>query len=249
MDGTRRSRSGAAVLAGAVAAALGIAGCTSGGSTGAAGSPSPSGPVSTSAPAATVGSTGAAPTSPTPTAPASTSPSSAAPASSPSCFDTSMVGDTTVAGYLSRLPGAARIIDPGIFMDLDGLHLDTTTDQRPCGPVTVRITRFTVRLSHTGSGGAARPSYSYSPLDTAEVTVGPANGVAPGSAPPAPSHCSGVLSVVQLGAPVKDTDLPQRLDLVNPSPAPTGPYHQRVKVTGERQVAAGLALPADAATC
>ncbi|SDT82908.1 hypothetical protein SAMN05216371_7719 [Streptomyces sp. TLI_053] len=160
-----------------------------------------------------------------------------------------MVGDTTVAGYLSRLPGAARIIDPGIFMDLDGLHLDTTGDQRPCGPVTVRITRFTVRLSHTGSGTVTRPSYAYSPLDTTEVTVGPANGLAPGSAPPATSHCSGVLSVVQLGAPVKEADLPQRLDLVAPSPAPSAPYHQRVKVTGERQVAAGLALPADAATC
>ncbi|WP_328958830.1 hypothetical protein [Kitasatospora purpeofusca] len=203
--------------------------------------------MSTSAPAPTVtptatttaGSTGATPTSPPP----------AAPAPSATCFDTSMVGDTTVAGYLARLPGAARIVDPGIFMDLDGLHLDTTTDRRPCGPVTVRITRFTVRLSHTGSGTVTRPSYSYSPLDTAEVTVGPANGVAPGSAPPATSHCSGVLSVVQLGAPVKDTELPQRLDLVTPSPAPTGPYHQNVKVTGERQVAAGLALPADAATC
>ncbi|WP_053644149.1 hypothetical protein [Streptomyces sp. XY431] len=243
MDATRTYRSGAAVLAGAVAAALGIAGCTSGGSGGATGSPSSAGPASTSAPAPsatpTVGSTEATATSSPP----------AAPAPSPSCFDTGMVGDTTVAGYLSRLPGAARIVDPGIFMDLDGLHLDTTTDRRPCGPVTVRITRFTVRLSHTGSGTVTRPSYSYSPLDTTEVTIGPANGVAPGSAPPATSHCSGVLSVVQLGAPVKDSDLPQRLDLVTPSPAPTAPYHQKVKVTGERQVAAGLALPADAATC
>ncbi len=239
MGATRRSRSGAAVLAGAVAAAMGVAGCTSGGSTGAAGSPSPSGPVSTSPSASTASPTGATATSSPP----------AAPAPSPTCFDTTMVGDTTVAGYLSRLPGAARIIDPGIFMGLDGLHLDTTGDQRPCGPVTVRITRFTVRLSHTGSGTVTRPSYSYSPLDTTEVTVGPANGLAPGSAPPATSHCSGVLSVVQLGAPIKDADLPQQLNLVTPSPAPTGPYHQIVKVIGERQVAAGLALPADAATC
>ncbi|WP_159425191.1 hypothetical protein [Streptomyces sp. TLI_053] len=204
--------------------------------------------MSTTAPAPTAtpssGSTGAATASPS-----TASPTPAAPAPSPTCFDTGMVGDTTVAGYLSRLPGAARIIDPGIFMDLDGLHLDTTGDQRPCGPVTVRITRFTVRLSHTGSGTVTRPSYAYSPLDTTEVTVGPANGLAPGSAPPATSHCSGVLSVVQLGAPVKEADLPQRLDLVAPSPAPSAPYHQRVKVTGERQVAAGLALPADAATC
>ncbi|WP_406115650.1 hypothetical protein [Kitasatospora purpeofusca] len=239
MGATRKSRSGAAVLAGAVAAALGIAGCTSGGSTGAAGPSSPSDPVSTSAPAPTA----------TPTAATATSSPTAAPAPSPTCFDTTMVGDTTVAGYLSRLPGAARIVDPGIFMGLDGLHLDTATSQRPCGPVTVRITRFTVRLSHTGSGTVTRPSYAYSPLDTTEVTVGPANGLAPGSAPPATSHCSGVLSVVQLGAPVKDTDLPQQLNLVTPSPAPTGPYHQNVKVIGERQVAAGLALPADAATC
>ncbi|MEV0192749.1 hypothetical protein AB0I39_29985 [Kitasatospora purpeofusca] len=247
MNGTRTSRSGAAVLAGAVAAALGISGCSSGGSTGAVGPPPPSGRVSTSAPAPTtapagtptVGSTGATASSSTP----------AAPAPGPTCFDTAMVGDTTAAGYLSRLPGAARIIDPGIFMDLDGLHLDTTGDQRPCGPVTVRITRFTVRLSHTGSGTVTRPAYAYSPLDTTEVTVGPANGLAPGSAPPATSHCSGVLSVVQLGAPVKEADLPQRLDLVAPSPAPSAPYHQRVKVIGERQVAAGLALPADAATC
>ncbi|MFD8695535.1 hypothetical protein [Kitasatospora purpeofusca] len=243
MNGTRRSRSRAAVLAGAVAAALGVAGCTSGGSTGAAGSSSPSGPVSTSAAAPTT-APAAAPTSAT-----ATSSPPAAPAPSPTCFDTTMVGDTTVAGYLSRLPGAARIIDPGIFMGLDGLHLDTTGNQRPCGPVTVRITRFTVRLSHTGSGTVTRPSYSYSPLDTTEVTVGPANGLAPGSAPPATSHCSGVLSVVQLGAPIKDTDLPQQLNLVAPTPAPTGPYHQNVKVIGERQVAAGLALPADAATC
>ncbi|MDY0815858.1 hypothetical protein [Kitasatospora purpeofusca] len=239
MDATRTYRPAAAVLAGAVAAALGIAGCTSGGSAGAAGSPSPSGPVTTSAPAPTAGST----------APTATSSPPAAPAPSPTCFDTDMVGDTTVAGYLARLPGATRIVEPGVFMDLDGLHLDTTPDRRPCGPVTVRITRFTVRLSHTGSGTVTRPSYSYSPLDTTEVTVGPANGTAPGSAPPATSHCSGVLSVVQLGAPVKDTELPQRLDLVTPSPAPTAPYHQNVKVTGERQVAAGLALPADAATC
>ncbi|MEK2491692.1 hypothetical protein WN990_19260 [Kitasatospora purpeofusca] len=239
MSATRRSRSGAAVLAGAVAAALGIAGCTSAGSTGAAGTPSPSGTVSTSAPAPTA----------TPTAATATSSATAAPAPSPTCFDTTMVGDTTVAGYLSRLPGSARIVDPGIFMALDGLHLDTGTSQRPCGPVTVRITRFTVRLSHTGSGTVTRPSYAYSPLDSTEVTVGPANGLAPGSAPPATSHCSGVLSVVQLGAPVKDTDLPQQLNLVTPSPAPTGPYHQNVKVIGERQVAAGLALPADAATC
>ncbi|MFJ4095661.1 hypothetical protein ACIPYS_29070 [Kitasatospora sp. NPDC089913] len=204
--------------------------------------------MSTTAPAPTAtpssGSTGAATASPS-----TASPTPAAPAPSPTCFDTGMVGDTTAAGYLSRLPGAARIIDPGIFMDLDGLHLDTTGDQRPCGPVTVRITRFTVRLSHTGSGTVTRPSYAYSPLDTTEVTVGPANGIAPGSVPPATSHCAGVLSVVQLGAPVKEADLPQRLDLVAPSPAPSAPYHQRVKVTGERQVAAGLALPADAATC
>ncbi|MFD4910827.1 hypothetical protein [Kitasatospora purpeofusca] len=199
--------------------------------------------MSTSAPAPT--------TTPTagPTAATATSSPPAAPAPSPTCFDTTMVGDTTVAGYLARLPGAARIVDPGIFMALDGLHLDTGTSQRPCGPVTVRITRFTVRLSHTGSGTVTRPSYAYSPLDSTEVTVGPANGLAPGSAPPATSHCSGVLSVVQLGAPVKDTDLPQQLNLVTPSPAPTGPYHQNVKVIGERQVAAGLALPADAATC
>ncbi|MFJ8436648.1 hypothetical protein ACIQ9P_35680 [Kitasatospora sp. NPDC094019] len=237
MSGTRTRRSGAAVLAGAVAAALGIAGCTSGGSTGAAGSPSPS--VSTTVP----DSTG------TPTGATTATPTTAAPAPSPSCYDTGMVGDTTVAGYLGRLPGATRVVEPGIFMDLDGLHLDTATSQRPCGPVTVRITRFTVRLSHTGSGTVTRPSYAYSPLDSVEVTVGPANGIAAGSAPPVTSHCSGVLSVVQLGAPVKDADLPQRLDLAAPNPAPTGPYHQIVKVTGERQVTAGLALPADAATC
>ncbi|MFE7564937.1 hypothetical protein [Kitasatospora sp. NPDC057500] len=172
-----------------------------------------------------------------------------APSPTATCVDPTLLGDTELSGYLVRLPGSLRIIDLGVFMSLDGLHLDTQEAKRFCAPVQVKITRFAVRLSNYGVGATGRPSYSYRPLDTVEVPLGPANGVAPGSTPPATAPCSGVLSVVHTGAPVEDTELPERLNLVAPSPAPTGPYSQQIRVTGARLVTAGLVLPADTRGC
>ncbi|MER5352260.1 hypothetical protein ABT093_18270 [Kitasatospora sp. NPDC002551] len=243
MDVKRTGRSRKVLLAVAAAAAVGVAGCSSGGSDRAAAPPVPSDPVSASA-GASAGASGTA--SPEPTeAPTPTG----APAPSATCADTTLLGDTELSGYLVRLPGSLRIIDLGVYMSLDGLHLDTQESKRFCAPVPVKITRFAVRMSQVGPGATGRPSYSYRPLDTVEVPLGPANGVAPGSAPPETSQCSGVLSVVHTGAPVEDTELPERLNLVTPNPAPTGPYSQQVKVTGARLVTAGLVLPADTRGC
>ncbi|WP_405363226.1 hypothetical protein OG535_37400 [Kitasatospora sp. NBC_00085] len=230
-------RSVRALGASVAVVALAVTGCSSGAAGGAAGagssSPTASGTTSPTASAAAAGTTVSAP----------------APSPSETCFDTSMVGDTTVSGYLARLPGTARIIDPGLFMRLDGLHLDTRTDERPCRPVAVTITRFSVRLAHTGTVPGSQFSFSYTPLDSVGVAVGPANGVAAGSVPPATSHCTGVLSVVHLGEAVREAELPAKFTMVTPNPPPTAPYDQNVTVPGDRIVTAGLALPADAASC
>ncbi|MER7705811.1 hypothetical protein ABTX81_23320 [Kitasatospora sp. NPDC097605] len=222
----------------AAAAMVGVAGCSSGGADGAAGAPTTDVGRESASPSADAADTPSPDPTPTET-----------PSPTPTCDDPALLGDTALSGYLARLPGSLRIIDPGVYMALDGLHLDTQQSQRACAPIPVKITRFAVRLSNVGAGATGRPSYSYRPLDTVEVSLGPANGVAPGSLPPETSLCSGVLSVVHTGEPVKDTELPERLNLVAPSPAPTGPYSQQVKVTGARLVAAGLVLPADTRGC
>ncbi|MFF8772534.1 hypothetical protein [Kitasatospora sp. NPDC015120] len=233
---------GAKVFIGVVAAAavLGAAGCSSGGADRAAGSPSLSRTVTVSSGAGTP--SGEPSTADTPSPDGTPSPTE-------TCADPALLGDGDLAGYLVRLPGSLRIIDLGVYMALDGLHLDTQETKRACAPIPVKITRFAVRLSNVGAGATGRPSYSYRPLDTVEVLLGPANGVAPGSTPPATSQCSGVLSVVHTGAPVKDTELPERLNIVPPSGEPTGPYSQQIRVTGGRLVTAGLVLPGDNRGC
>ncbi|WP_406209649.1 hypothetical protein OH807_39185 [Kitasatospora sp. NBC_01560] len=216
--------------------ALVLAGCSSAtGGTAADGSPAGA--------TGTASATTANGTATVSTSTASTPSPTATPAPTATCYDTAMVGDSTAARFLTRLLGPERPISPGIVMDLDGLHLKTTNSERTCGPVTLRITRFTVRIAGAGPATATHSVYDYRPLDSITVTLGPADGLAPNSAPPAPSACTAVLSVAHLGDPVKDSQLPKTLPLGASDPAPTKPYAITVKVQGDTVVAAGLVVP------
>ncbi|MGV9268219.1 hypothetical protein ACWDRR_26550 [Kitasatospora sp. NPDC003701] len=231
MDAKRVPRVRGAAGASLVLLALGIAGCSASGT------------------GAVADATTTAPATPTTASSTPSASGSTAPSPSPTCFNTTMVGDTTVRRYLANLPGVDRTLTPGLVMDLDGLRLKTDTHERPCQAVPVKISRFSVQVSHTGPATARRPVLSYTALGTLGVTIGPADGTAEGSAPPATAPCTGVLSVVHLGEPVPVAKLPDKLLISTPDPAGAKPFSQSVTVTGDYVVTAGLTLPGDIASC
>lgn len=148
-------------------------------------------------------SSAAAPT-PTPTPTPTPSPT-------PTCTVTSGMGPDEKAAYLKALRSKDRPDYSALFMTDTGVYLSLKDGKRPCEAVEVKVGHFRVDMTRATS----KPGYSYSykPINTVIVKVGPRDGLAPGSVPPPPEGCGGTLSVLYVGDEITEDDLPDGLRL------------------------------------
>ncbi|MFB6809359.1 hypothetical protein [Streptomyces sp. NPDC056387] len=158
--------------------------------------------------------------SPSPSPSASASPPAspgviAAPAPAPvptlPCTSTTGLDATALADYLKGLKSSDRADSQALFMVDDGLYLRLVKTQPPCEPVPVKLGFFRVDMTH--STDSAGYKFTYTPIRTLTLAVGPADGKVDGSLPPAPSGCGGILSVAYVGRDLGESDLPHSLRL------------------------------------
>ncbi|KIF03400.1 hypothetical protein PL81_24470 [Streptomyces sp. RSD-27] len=157
-----------------------------------------------------------APASPSPS-PSASSPApsgvipSADPAPSLPCTSTKGLDAPALTDYLKGLKSSDRTDSRALFMVDDGLYLRLVKTQPPCEPVPVKLGFF--RVDMTRSADSAGYAFTYAPIRTTTVSVGPSDGKVDGSLPPAPSGCGGVLSVSYVGRDLVESDLPHSLRL------------------------------------
>ncbi|MEW1634964.1 hypothetical protein AB0469_12900 [Streptomyces sp. NPDC093801] len=148
--------------------------------------------------------------SPSPSAPG---PSGVIPPDAPAlpCTATKGLDSSALADYLKGLKSSDRSDSRALFMVDDGVYLRLVKTQPPCEAVPVRLGFFRVDMSR--SADSAGYTFTYAPIRTLTIAVGPRDGKADGSVPPAPSGCGGVLSVSYVGRDLVESDLPHSLRL------------------------------------
>ncbi|MFD7629658.1 hypothetical protein ACFV7Q_27155 [Streptomyces sp. NPDC059851] len=212
--------------------ALALAGCAgSGSSRTALSDPFASRPASSPPASAPV-----APSTPTPTSP---------PTPTPACVPTANMGETERRDYLKHLKNSEPRLPMALFATDSGVHIFPEEARRPCSAVPVRLGHFRVDMERAISG-SAQYSFTYAPINTVTVSVGPQDGTAPGSRPPAAQNCSGTLSVVYVGKDITADELPDELSFRNGS---TSLKWTSVDFADERVLDTVFVPPPDAKSC
>ncbi|MGW7100111.1 hypothetical protein [Streptomyces sp. NPDC054838] len=160
-----------------------------------------------------------------------------------------------LTSYLGRLKSSSGSYGSKA-LKIDGAGLDFAPDptERPCSAVKVTLSRFWVDLTPGGttSGLPARPSpdqkFRYVLMDRPVLTVGPADGIVPGSVPPQSSACRGSLSIVHTGPDITEADLPADLQMPT-SYTEAGRGAMDVKVKSDRALAATFVPPSAPRGC
>lgn len=148
---------------------------------------------------------------PTPTPPPPPPPS---PAPTTPCTVTTGLDTKGMTGYLKGLRSSERPAPsdtPALFMVDNGVWLSLRESQRPCEAVPVKLGHF--RVDMTKSSSSAGYKFTYAPIDTLTLAVGPGDGLVRGSVPPPPSGCGGTLSVLYVGRELEESELPEHLNL------------------------------------
>ncbi|WP_328298124.1 hypothetical protein OG389_10075 [Streptomyces sp. NBC_00435] len=185
--------------------ALVLAGCS--------GSGSGLGSLRSAPPSASTSPSASASPSPSPLpTPAPSPPPSPAPTTP--CTVTAGLDTKGMTGYLKGLRSSERPApsdSSALFMVDNGVWLGLRDSQRPCGPVPVKLSHF--RVDMTKSSSSAGYKFTYAPIDTLTLAVGPGDGLVRGSVPPPPSGCGGTLSVLYVGQDLAQNELPEHLSL------------------------------------
>ncbi|MFJ3881765.1 hypothetical protein ACIPW5_30515 [Streptomyces sp. NPDC090077] len=179
---------------------LALAGCGGGGADIGAGGPRPASSAPSSSPSSS---------SPVPPPASPATPSE--PARTAACTATAGLDTTALGTYLKGLKASDSKDVPSLFIVDDGVYFRLKDTQPPCEAVTVKLGHFRVDMAR--SADSAGYSFTYGPIRTRTLAVGPAEGKADGSEPPATARCAGVLSVVYVGRDLAVGDLPHDLPL------------------------------------
>ncbi|WP_330295911.1 hypothetical protein [Streptomyces sp. NBC_00503] len=153
--------------------------------------------------------------SPSPTPTPSPTPSPVpAPVPTTPCTVTAGLDTKGLTGYLKGLRSSDRPAasdSSALFMVDSGVWLGLRNSQRPCEAVPVKLSH--VRVEMTKSSSSAGYKFTYGPIDTRTLAVGPDDGLVRGSVPPAPSGCGGALSILYVGQELAESELPEHLSL------------------------------------
>lgn len=135
----------------------------------------------------------------------------AEPARTSACTATAGLDTTALGTYLKGLRASDSKDVPSLFVVDDGVYFRLKDTQPPCEALAVKLGHFRVDLAR--STDSAGYEFTYGPIRTRTLAVGPHEGKVDGSEPPATARCAGVLSVVYLGRDLAVGDLPRDLRL------------------------------------
>ncbi|MFD0271512.1 hypothetical protein ACFVGY_33815 [Streptomyces sp. NPDC127106] len=158
---------------------------------------------------------------------------------------TANMGETERRDYLKHLKNSEPRLPMALFATDSGVHVFPEEARRPCSAVPVRLGHFRVDMKRATSG-SAQYSFTYAPINTITVNVGPQDGTAPGSRPPAAQNCSGTLSVVYIGKDITADELPDELSFRNGA---TSLKWTSVDFADERVLDTVFVPPPDAKSC
>ncbi|WP_405981138.1 hypothetical protein [Streptomyces sp. NBC_00158] len=183
---------------------LALAGCSAAGSGADIGAGGPR--SASSAPASPTPSSSASPVAPpvSPTPPPE-------PARTSACTATAGLDTTALGTYLKGLKASDSKDVPSLFVVDDGVYFRLKDTQPPCEALAVKLGHF--RVDMVRSTDSAGYDFTYGPIRTRTLAVGPHEGKVDGSEPPATARCAGVLSVIYLGRDLVVGDLPHDLRL------------------------------------
>ncbi|MCX5213840.1 hypothetical protein OG689_32005 [Kitasatospora sp. NBC_00240] len=190
------------------------------------------------------------------------------------CTDTAAFGQQQLHDYLAKLPSDSGGLN-GLHTSYDGVHYNPSVDHRPCKTLYVNVTHFWVvvvgggrptfnpgdwstgipgfpsRTPYPGVPTSTRTSsaeaeFTYKLISTTPLALTLGAGTVIGSRPPAPETCRGTLTVVHLGDPITDEELPDSLRF-EASTLDHGA--STVKVKADRAIDATLVPPSSRVGC
>ena len=91
--------------------------------------------------------------------------------------------------------------------------------------------------------------FTYSVIGTTQLALTTGAGYISGSMPPAPEYCKGTLTVVHLGEPIKDSELPDTLSFKSRAGVNTDHGASQVTVNADRVIDATLVAPSSSTGC
>ncbi|MFF4321962.1 hypothetical protein [Streptomyces sp. NPDC001568] len=206
----------------------------------------------------------------TPPAVTPAAPSTPSPSLTFACVPTAGMDDAQRLHYLKNLKHDDRPLDGALSLTDSGIRITPDRQRRSCEPVPVKVSHFRVfttrfqgepeprttptpRFTLPPLPGAApttprfRYSFAYEAISTVDVVVGPEEGLATGSRPPATQKCAGTLSVAHVGQEITEADLPQELDFT--SDTRFGTAWTTVELSAERVLDAVFLPPDNPGLC
>jgi hypothetical protein len=135
--------------------------------------------------------------------------------------------------------------------------LDGTSDGKPAPGASWTPTWRPAPVIPTFRGGgdpSAAPDdstslYTYTTIGTTALTLTTGAGFIPGTRPPAPEYCKGTLTVVHLGEPIKDSELPDTLTFKSRGGVDIDHGASQVTVNADRVIDATLVAPSSSTGC